>query len=136
MWPFPADAQTGTRKDRARCALDGVGLSQLADRFPGTLSARQQQRVALARGIVAEPPLVLFDDPLSNLDRELREGWRWKSVSCRAQLGLSAVHVTYDQSEAFTIADRVAVMQCGEIAQIDAPERLFAAPRLCRSRSS
>jgi len=116
------------RETRARRALDRVGLGHLADRFPGTLSGGQQQRVALARAIVAEPPLVLFDEPLSNLDRELREGLALEIGALLRELGLSAVYVTHDQSEAFTIADRVAVMLGGEIAQIDTPERLFAAP--------
>jgi iron(III) transport system ATP-binding protein len=116
------------RETRAKRALERVGLSHLADRFPGTLSGGQQQRVALARAIVAEPPLVLFDEPLSNLDRELREGLALEIGSLLRELGLSAVYVTHDQSEAFTIADRVAVMLGGEIAQIDTPERLFLAP--------
>lgn len=116
------------REGRARRALDRVGLSHLADRFPGTLSGGQQQRVALARAIVAEPPLVLFDEPLSNLDRELREGLALEIGGLLRELGLSAVYVTHDQSEAFTIADRVAVMLGGEIAQIDTPEQLFATP--------
>lgn len=116
------------RERRARRALDRVGLGHLADRFPGTLSGGQQQRVALARAIVAEPPLVLFDEPLSNLDRELREGLALEIGSLLRELGLSAVYVTHDQAEAFTIADRVAVMLEGEIAQIDTPEALFSAP--------
>ncbi len=116
------------RETRARRALDRVGLGHLADRFPGTLSGGQQQRVALARAIVAEPPLVLFDEPLSNLDRELREGLALEIGTLLRELGLSAVYVTHDQAEAFTIADRVAVMLNGEIAQIDTPEALFSAP--------
>ncbi|MFN7002085.1 MAG: ABC transporter ATP-binding protein [Roseinatronobacter sp.] len=116
------------REARARRALDRVGLSHLAERFPGTLSGGQQQRVALARAIVAEPPLVLFDEPLSNLDRELREGLALEIGALLRELGLSAIYVTHDQSEAFTIADRVAVMLNGEIAQIDTPEVLFSAP--------
>lgn len=116
------------REKRARDALDRVGLVHLADRFPGTLSGGQQQRVALARAIVAEPPLVLFDEPLSNLDRELRESLALEIGALLRELGLSAIYVTHDQTEAFTIADRVAVMLGGEIAQIAAPEKLFAAP--------
>jgi iron(III) transport system ATP-binding protein len=116
------------REVRARRALARVGLDHLAERFPDTLSGGQQQRVALARAIVAEPPLVLFDEPLSNLDRELREGLALEIGGLLRELGLSAIYVTHDQSEAFTIADRVAVMLGGEIAQIDRPEVLFAAP--------
>jgi iron(III) transport system ATP-binding protein len=128
---FPLRMRRQGRAERERNAmraLDRVGLSHLADRFPGTLSGGQQQRVALARAIVAEPPLVLFDEPLSNLDRELREGLALEMGALLRELGLSAIYVTHDQSEAFTIADRVAVMLDGEIAQIDTPERLFSSP--------
>ena len=121
-----------TRRARAGAALDQVGLGHMADRWPGTLSGGQQQRVALARAIVAEPPLVLFDEPLSNLDRELRESLAVEMGQLVRRLGLSAVYVTHDQAEAFTIADRVAVMLDGRIAQIDAPEALFARPASVR----
>ncbi|MDO5528150.1 MAG: ABC transporter ATP-binding protein [Paracoccus sp. (in: a-proteobacteria)] len=116
------------RRSQAQEALALVGLGHLADRFPGTLSGGQQQRVALARAVVARPPLVLFDEPLSNLDRELRETLALEIGSLLRDLGLSALYVTHDQAEAFTIADRVAVMLDGRLAQIDAPEALFAAP--------
>jgi iron(III) transport system ATP-binding protein len=116
------------RRARALEALRRVGLDHLAARAPGTLSGGQQQRVALARAVVAEPPLVLFDEPLSNLDRELRESLALEIGALLRDLGLSALYVTHDQAEAFTIADRVAVMLDGRIAQIDTPERLFTAP--------
>lgn len=116
------------RRARARDALTQVGLDHLADRFPGTLSGGQQQRVALARAVVAQPPLVLFDEPLSNLDRELRENLAVEMGALLRRLNLSAVYVTHDQTEAFTIADRVAVMLDGRIAQIDRPEVIFANP--------
>jgi iron(III) transport system ATP-binding protein len=116
------------RHDRARKALARVGLDHLADRSPGTLSGGQQQRVALARAIVAEPPLVLFDEPLSNLDRELRESLALEMSTLLRELGLSAIYVTHDQAEAFTVADRVAIMIGGEIAQIAAPETIFSDP--------
>ena len=116
------------RHQRALKALERVGLQHLAERFPGTLSGGQQQRVALARAIVAEPPLVLFDEPLSNLDRELRESLALEMGELLRALKLSALYVTHDQAEAFTIADRVAVMLDGKIAQIDRPEVLFTQP--------
>jgi len=116
------------RRAGARAALARVGLEALAERYPGTLSGGQQQRVALARAIVAEPPLVLFDEPLSNLDRELREGLALEIAQLLRELRLSALYVTHDQAEAFAIADRVAIMQHGRIAQIDTPERLFTQP--------
>lgn len=140
LWPhmsvrdnvaFPLRMRGLGRAERARradAALAQVGLSHLADRWPGTLSGGQQQRVALARAVVAEPPLVLFDEPLSNLDRELRESLALEMGALLRRLGLSAVYVTHDQAEAFTIADRVAVMLDGRIAQIDTPETLFANP--------
>ena len=118
----------GERRRHAVAALEQVGLGHLADRWPGTLSGGQQQRVALARAVVAEPPLVLFDEPLSNLDRELRESLAVEMGALLRRLGLSAVYVTHDQAEAFTIADRVAVMLDGRLAQIDPPEVLFARP--------
>lgn len=117
-----------SRRSRALEALRRVGLDHLAQRSPGTLSGGQQQRVALARAVVAEPPLVLFDEPLSNLDRELRDSLALEIGSLLRELGLSAIFVTHDQSEAFAIADRVAVMLDGRVSQIDAPERLFSSP--------
>ncbi|TVQ52237.1 MAG: ABC transporter ATP-binding protein [Rhodobacteraceae bacterium] len=140
LWPhlsvrdnvaFPLRMRGVARKERrarAEAALAQVGLGGFADRWPGTLSGGQQQRVALARAIVAEPPLVLFDEPLSNLDRELRESLAVEMGRLIRRLGLSSVYVTHDQAEAFTIADRVAVMLDGRIAQIDPPEALFARP--------
>lgn len=140
LWPhlsvlantaFPLRMRGIARAERERgamAALKRVGLDHLAQRFPGTLSGGQQQRVALARAVVAAPPLVLFDEPLSNLDRELRESLALEMRGLLRDLGLSAVYVTHDQSEAFTIADRVAVMLGGRIAQIDTPERLFEHP--------
>ncbi|MDO5647584.1 ABC transporter ATP-binding protein [Paracoccus sp. (in: a-proteobacteria)] len=116
------------RHDAAADALRLVGLDHLAGRFPGTLSGGQQQRVALARAVVARPPLVLFDEPLSNLDRELRETLALDIGALLRELGLSALYVTHDQSEAFTIADRVAVMLDGRIAQIDTPQAIFDRP--------
>ena len=116
------------RRAGAMRALAQVGLDALSDRYPGTLSGGQQQRVALARAIVAEPPLVLFDEPLSNLDRELRESLAVELAELLRELGLSALYVTHDQAEAFTVADRVAIMQGGRIIQIDTPEALFSAP--------
>jgi iron(III) transport system ATP-binding protein len=116
------------REQKAFLALERVGLKDFVHRFPNTLSGGQQQRVALARAIVAEPPLVLFDEPLSNLDRELRESLALEIGALLRELNLSALYVTHDQAEAFTIADRVAVMLNGKIAQIDSPEVLFSQP--------
>jgi iron(III) transport system ATP-binding protein len=116
------------RRERALAALRRVALDHLADRAPGTLSGGQQQRVALARAVVAEPPIVLFDEPLSNLDRELRESLALDIARLMREFGLTGVYVTHDQNEAFTVADRVAVMQAGRIAQVATPETLFRDP--------
>jgi iron(III) transport system ATP-binding protein len=109
-------------------ALDLVGLSAMAKRSPGTLSGGQQQRVALARAIVSRPTLLLMDEPLSNLDKSLRLQLALEIRGLIDNLGLTAVFVTHDQHEAFALADQVAVMQGGKIAQLTPPEQLFSAP--------
>lgn len=116
------------REQRVMAALDRVGLGAMAGRNPSALSGGQQQRVAIARAIVAEPRIVLFDEPLSNLDRELRETMVAELGALIRGLGLTAVYVTHDQSEALTLADQVAVMKAGEIAQLATPEDLVEDP--------
>ncbi len=112
------------REKRVASALDRVGLSGFGERAISDMSGGQQQRVAIARAIVAEPGLVLFDEPLSNLDRELRENMVTEIGQLVANLGLTAIYVTHDQSEAFSLADQVAVMRAGVIEQLAAPRRL------------
>ncbi len=116
------------RETRVAAALDRVGLAAMADRSPSALSGGQQQRVAIARAIVGEPRIVLFDEPLSNLDRELRETMVAELGALIRGLGLTAIYVTHDQSEALTLADQVAVMEAGQIAQLSAPEDLVEHP--------
>ena len=116
------------RDRRTMAALNRVGLEALAHRNPGALSGGQQQRVAIARAIVAEPKIVLFDEPLSNLDRELRETMVEELGALIRSLGLTVIYVTHDQSEALTLADQVAVMEAGKIAQLAAPEALVEHP--------
>lgn len=116
------------RRQRIHWALEMVGLAAMATRQPGTLSGGQQQRIALARAIVARPRLLLMDEPLSNLDKGLREQLALEIRSLIDELGLTAVFVTHDQHEAYALADRVAVMQDGRIAQLATPEQLFRAP--------
>ncbi|MDQ0509877.1 ABC transporter ATP-binding protein [Ancylobacter amanitiformis] len=116
------------RRARVGAALERVGLGQLAGRRPSDLSGGQQQRVALARAIVAEPQLVLFDEPLSNLDPELREAMVGEIGALVAQFGLTAIYVTHDRTEAFALADQVAVMRGGRIAQLAPPQALVAEP--------
>ena len=113
---------------RARDALDLVGLADLAGRRPKQLSGGQQQRVALARAIVIEPDLLLLDEPLGALDKQLRVQMQTELKYLQRRLGVTAVFVTHDQEEAMSMADRIVVMRDGAIAQIDTPERLFNAP--------
>ena len=113
---------------RAQQTLDLVGLSALADRRPKQLSGGQQQRVALARAIVIEPDLLLLDEPLGALDKQLRVQMQTELKSLQRRLGVTAVFVTHDQEEAMSMADRIVVMRDGQIVQADTPERLFNAP--------
>jgi len=116
------------RKKRAQETLELVGLGHLGDRTPGQLSGGQQQRVALARAVVARPRLLLFDEPLSNLDRDLRENLCSEIGMLLHELGTTAVYVTHDHEEAFSLADEVAVMRAGRIEQLAAPADLIHRP--------
>lgn len=116
------------RRERVQWALTTVGLGDMAQRAPETLSGGQQQRVALARAIVAKPKLLLMDEPLSNLDKGLRESLALDIRRLINELGLSAVFVTHDQHEAFALADQVAILQSGQLKQIADPQSLYDAP--------
>jgi iron(III) transport system ATP-binding protein len=105
-----------------------VDCEPLLDRYPAQLSGGQQQRVALARGLVARPGLVLFDEPLSNLDARLRDLVRAEIHELHSRLGYTAVFVTHDQSEAFALGDRVAIMRAGTIEQFDTPQVVYERP--------
>ena len=105
-----------------------VDCERLLDRYPSQLSGGQQQRVAVARGLVSEPDLVLFDEPLSNLDARLRDQVRTQIHQLHQRLGFSAVFVTHDQSEAFALGDRLAIMRSGRLEQCDTPQRVFDEP--------
>jgi len=113
---------------RVAKALDMVQLTGKGDRFPSQLSGGQQQRVALARALVFEPQLVLMDEPLGALDKQLREHMQIELKELHRQLGVTFVYVTHDQGEALTMSDRVAVFNDGEIQQIDAVEKLYETP--------
>jgi iron(III) transport system ATP-binding protein len=113
---------------RAEAALATVRLAGFGDRLPHTLSGGQQQRVALARALVARPDLLLFDEPLSNLDAQLREEMRHEIRALTKAAGLTALYVTHDQAEAFAVSDRIAVVLEGRVAEIAAPEALYAEP--------
>lgn len=113
---------------RAREALRNVGLVGFDTRWPTELSGGQQQRVALARALVLEPAVLLFDEPLSNLDARLRREMRDEIRSLQQRLGLTVAYVTHDQSEALAISDQIIVMNQGVIAQQGTPQALYAQP--------
>ncbi len=113
---------------RTAGALELVGLTQFARRRPNQLSGGQQQRVALARTIVIEPQVLLLDEPLSNLDKKLREEMRQELLSLQRKLGITTIFVTHDQEEAMTTADRMAVLDQGVLQQVGAPAELFDNP--------
>ena len=108
--------------------LDRVGLTGFADRYPANLSGGQRQRVALARALVIDPRLLMFDEPLSNLDAKLRVDMRVEIRRLQQANGTTALYVTHDQEEAFSISDRVAIMHAGRIMQLDTPETLYSRP--------
>ena len=110
-------------------ALDLVQMRHLADRAASKLSGGQQQRVALARAIAFSPTVVLFDEPLSNLDAKLRAEMRVELRELQRRLGITSVYVTHDQEEALAISDRVIVMNVGVIEQIGTPEEIYNRPR-------
>jgi iron(III) transport system ATP-binding protein len=105
-----------------------VDTSNLLDRYPSQLSGGQQQRVALSRGLVARPDLVLFDEPLSNLDARLRDLVRSEIHELHGRLGFTAVYVTHDQAEALALGNRLAIMRAGALEQLATPEQIFDEP--------
>ncbi|MDZ5456070.1 ABC transporter ATP-binding protein [Azohydromonas lata] len=113
---------------RVKQALAMVQLNGKDDRYPAQLSGGQQQRVALARALVFDPQLVLMDEPLGALDKQLREHMQIELKALHQRLGVTFVYVTHDQGEALTMSDRVAVFNDGEIQMIDAVERLYEEP--------
>ncbi|PBC03553.1 ABC transporter ATP-binding protein [Mesorhizobium sp. WSM3860] len=115
--------------ERVERALDLVQLKDLGERRVDQLSGGQRQRVALARAIVFEPRIVLMDEPLSALDKGLREHMQIELRNLHRRLGMTTVYVTHDQREAITMSDRIAVMNAGRIEQIDQPEALYARPQ-------
>jgi len=118
----------GERKQRVDAALRMVGLEDLGSQRPRQLSGGQQQRVALARAIVARPKLLLLDEPLSALDRNLRQAMQIELKTLQHELGISFIFVTHDQEEALTMSDRIAVLQGGTIQQLDTPRKIYDKP--------
>ena len=115
-------------RDRAIAGLELVGLADYAGRLPSELSGGQQQRVAVARALVLEPQVLLFDEPLSNLDAKLRRQVREEIREIQQNLGLTVVYVTHDQEEALAVSDKIVVMRNAGIAQVGTPRELFDAP--------
>ena len=118
-----------TIKRKLEAILATTHLGPLADRYPGELSGGQQQRVALARALIVEPETLLLDEPLSNLDANLREEMRFEVRRLHDQYRYTTVYVTHDQSEAMTTADVIAVMNGGRIEQAGSPEEIYERPR-------
>lgn len=116
------------RRARAREALVGVGLDGAGPRAVQALSGGEQQRVALARALVIEPPVLLLDEPLSNLDPALRASTRGELRRMLTERGVTALFVTHDQEDAFAVADRVAILQHGRLLQTGTPEELYDRP--------
>jgi len=116
-------------KEKALEKLRMVGLNAFASRMPSELSGGQQQRVAVARALVLEPQVLLFDEPLSNLDAKLRRRVREEIRELQQSLGLTVAYVTHDQQEALAVSDRIIVMSNARIAQIGEPRELYEAPR-------
>ncbi|WP_324278085.1 ABC transporter ATP-binding protein [Blastococcus brunescens] len=151
LWPhmtafknvaYPLQSRRGRKvaKDeiarRVRQALELVGVGELETQYPGQMSGGQQQRIALARALVNNDELVLFDEPLSNVDAKVREQLRFELVSMQRKLGFSALFVTHDQTEAMELAHRIAVLDSGRIAQFGTPRRSTTGRPPATSRSS
>ena len=123
----------GTPRDRARDAvagmLESMNIAPLALQYPGQISGGQQQRVALARALVSGDDLILFDEPLSNVDAKVREHLRLELLALQRKFGFTAVYVTHDQDEAMALATHIAVITDGRIAQLGSPKDIYLRPR-------
>ena len=117
------------QNEQVRQVANVMGIGDLLDRRPGQLSGGQQQRVALGRALVKEPDVLLFDEPLSNLDARLRLTMRGEIKHLQKNLGITSIYVTHDQVEAMTMADRIAVMNLGQLQAFDAPDELYDRPK-------
>ena len=140
LWPhltvarnvaFPLQSSTRTKPERAARVedlLERVGIAHLSERFPNQLSGGEQQRVALARALAADVGLILFDEPLSNLDADRREQLRLEIATLTRAAGATALYITHDQSEALALADRVGVLNQGRLVQFGTPETVYRHP--------
>lgn len=128
---FPLEVrgmEKGERETKVKRALDMVELGAFGNRMPAQLSGGQQQRVAVARALVFEPELILMDEPLGALDKQLREQMQYEIKHIHENLGVTVVYVTHDQSEALTMSDRIAVFNDGIIQQLSSPSDLYERP--------
>jgi sn-glycerol 3-phosphate transport system ATP-binding protein len=116
------------RDERLRSVASLLGLSSLLDRRPSQLSGGQQQRVAMGRAIIANAPVCLMDEPMSNLDAKLRNEMRAEILALQRQLGITMLYVTHDQIEAMSMADQVVLLSAGRVEQIAPPERMYSRP--------
>jgi len=126
--PLASGMERGRARELATSKLAMLGLAGLEERLPSELSGGQQQRVAVARSLVLEPSVLLFDEPLSNLDAKLRRRVRQEIRELQQSLGLTVIYVTHDQEEALAVSDRVIVMNEGRIAQEGSPRELYEMP--------
>ena len=129
---FPLEVRRIGKSDReakVKRALDMVQMGEFGGRRPAQLSGGQQQRIALARALVFEPELVLMDEPLGALDKQLREHMQFEITRIAHDLGITTVYVTHDQTEALTMSDRVAVFNDGRIQQLAPPDELYESPQ-------
>ena len=122
------DLPASERQGRVRRALEMVQMEAYAERSPNQLSGGQQQRVALARALVIEPDVVLLDEPLSNLDAQLRLEMRGHIRRLHRDLGITMIYVTHDQKEALSMADRMAVLDAGRVSQVGEPRPMYCVP--------
>ena len=128
---FPLEVRgmdKAVREEKVKRALDMVQMGDFINRRPAQLSGGQQQRIALSRALVFEPELVLMDEPLGALDKQLREKMQFEITHLAHRLGITVVYVTHDQTEALTMSDRVAVFDDGRIQQLAPPDQLYEAP--------
>jgi len=129
---FPLEVRGMSKSEREgkiKRALDMVQMGDFINRRPAQLSGGQQQRIALSRALVFEPELVLMDEPLGALDKQLRETLQFEITNLAHELGITTVYVTHDQTEALTMSDRVAVFDDGRIQQLAAPDTLYEQPQ-------
>jgi iron(III) transport system ATP-binding protein len=125
----------GTPRARIRDAvgrmLEAMNIAPLASQYPGQISGGQQQRVALARALICGDDLILFDEPLSNVDAKVREHLRLELLALQREFGFTAVYVTHDQDEAMALASHIAVITDGRVAQLGTPQEIYLRPRTC-----